>query len=745
MPRPALVPSLDRLATRSDQVSGTTGKSSQVRPRSQSAGRVCGHPVQPADKDCQTSSSSDPKVPVPAGQVPVQNQPSCRDVATSTRPHDITGTAGSTGPSPHAASAVPSTRAVVTLAGPPSTTSTYQRGVQADTTVVAVGNPLVNRGTPPTTYSSVDPVLGCLHRGLGCTPQPAPDRGNMDTCTTEPPHQQPGDVGSDSSSQTFQRVGPVQDSVTDVGQHHSGCSNQEPGRHSLPRAVQSHSAALPVGPPTPGDSGSQTHTGSLERNCRPPLKTTPGHSHRVVSVPSGGTADMEGVGPAARRHVRHPRKHQTAHVRLSTTRQPGVEDRRTLILVGRSVDVPVSTHSASSGGSTQNCTVPVRGSSGSTSMASTDVVQPTPTAVRRPPSVATGNTDPAETTELSDIPSEPQPTGASRLASIRTSLQEKGYSEAVARRIATAHRDSTQAIYDSRWRIYHDWCTERGEDPFTAPTTLIADFLNYLFTVKNLASTTLGGYRTVITATIRQVTGTDIRDDHHLSSLLTQFAIERPRSHNTSPPWNLALVLSALQHHPFEPLREAPLWALTYKTIFLTALGTAKRRGELHAFLHKIRHAEDWTRLVLVPDPVFVAKTEKPGQPDTKLQEVTVEALGAFVGPDLPRDASNCVVRAIKIYLARTQSFRGKRKRLFISYKQSKQMRSRPRPYPAGLSRLFAMPMRTLQRRLLVSTESVPMTSGACPPAGMHSRTCGCRRSCVQLNGVPTPRSHPSI
>jgi DNA-binding transcriptional regulator YdaS (Cro superfamily) len=67
--------------------------------------------------------------------------------------------------------------------------------------------------------------------------------------------------------------------------------------------------------------------------------------------------------------------------------------------------------------------------------------------------------------------------------------------------------------------------------------------------------------------------------------------------------------------------------------------------------------------------PNFIAKTEEPGRPETRLQDVTIPALGPYLGPDLDTDAKNCPVRAIKIYLARTQETRGKRQEFFIPYK----------------------------------------------------------------------------
>ena len=248
----------------------------------------------------------------------------------------------------------------------------------------------------------------------------------------------------------------------------------------------------------------------------------------------------------------------------------------------------------------------------------------------------------------------------------------------MAERIAAAHRPSTRSIYNSRWRIFSDWCNGRGLDPLHSSTPLLADFLLHLYSDKGLCPSTLEGYRTVLVRTLEEASDRKLQDSHLLSSLLAQFAVERPRDHTPTPQWDLALVLRALHFHPFEPLAQADRWALTYKTVFLTALATAKRRSKLHAFLHRVRHTENWSQVTLVPDPLFVAKTEKPGRPETRLQEVTLPSIRDYVGPDLPIDSNNCVVRAIKIYLSRTKEFRKGRKRLFISYKQGKTDEIRP-------------------------------------------------------------------
>lgn len=197
----------------------------------------------------------------------------------------------------------------------------------------------------------------------------------------------------------------------------------------------------------------------------------------------------------------------------------------------------------------------------------------------------------------------------------------------------------------------------------------MADFLTFLFEVKQLAVSSISGYRSVLSSTLREVSGTELTDNLHLSKLISSFHLERPKDRNDFPPWDLSLVLRRLLRGPFEPLRSAEPKFLSWKTAFLLALATAKRRSELRAFSKRVLHADNWSSLTLRPLPKFVAKTEVPGRPETRLQDVTIPALAPFVGPDLHLDSKNCPVRAVKIYLARTQDKRGERQELFIPYK----------------------------------------------------------------------------
>ena len=114
----------------------------------------------------------------------------------------------------------------------------------------------------------------------------------------------------------------------------------------------------------------------------------------------------------------------------------------------------------------------------------------------------------------------------------------------------------------------------------------IADFLLHLFQEKNLQPSTIDGYRSAIADKLGN-TSINVGKDDNLTRLLDSFHRDRPKGRRGVPAWNLSLVLHQLTKAPFEPLRKASLKHLTFKTVFLLALASGKRRSEIHAWLNK--------------------------------------------------------------------------------------------------------------------------------------------------------------
>ena len=111
------------------------------------------------------------------------------------------------------------------------------------------------------------------------------------------------------------------------------------------------------------------------------------------------------------------------------------------------------------------------------------------------------------------------------------------------------------------------------------PVNSVADFLLYLFQDRKLQPSTIDAYRSAIADKLGS-SAVNISKDENLTRLLDSFHRGGPKGRRGVPSWNLSLVLHQLTKAPFEPLREASLKHLTFKTVFLLALGSGKRRSD---------------------------------------------------------------------------------------------------------------------------------------------------------------------
>ena len=181
---------------------------------------------------------------------------------------------------------------------------------------------------------------------------------------------------------------------------------------------------------------------------------------------------------------------------------------------------------------------------------------------------------------------EPSESQSSCLAPRSFAIRRHGFSEEVAAQIEAPQRGSTRAVYKSKWAIFLKWCDSNKVDFRSPSVNQIADFLLYLFQERNLQPSTIDGYRTAIADMVSNES-LNISSDENLTCLLDSFHRDKPKGRRGVPSWNLSLVLHQLTKAPFEPLRKASLKHLTFRTVFLLALGSGKRRSEIHAWLSK--------------------------------------------------------------------------------------------------------------------------------------------------------------
>ena len=131
--------------------------------------------------------------------------------------------------------------------------------------------------------------------------------------------------------------------------------------------------------------------------------------------------------------------------------------------------------------------------------------------------------------------------------------------------------------------------------------------LTFLFKTEKAAVSTIKGYRAILSSVFKFCLP-EISSSPILKDLVRSFEISAPRPLHHTPPWDLDKVLEYLSGPPFEPLAGASFRNKTRKALFLLAMATAKRIGELQALSFSVSYRGD--DLVLHYDPFFLAKTE---------------------------------------------------------------------------------------------------------------------------------------
>ncbi len=178
---------------------------------------------------------------------------------------------------------------------------------------------------------------------------------------------------------------------------------------------------------------------------------------------------------------------------------------------------------------------------------------------------------------------------------------------------------------------------------------------------------TMNVYVAAIAAFCSQQGGQSIGRNAMVVSFLKGARRLHPPRPPSVPPWDLEVVSRALSQPPFEPLTSVGLKELSLKTTLLLALASAKRIGDLHAFsVDSIRFGPGDCSVTLRPRMGYVPKSLST---PFKTQTVSLSALSSESTASREADAqtSVCPVRALRIYINRSASFR-QSDQLFVCY-----------------------------------------------------------------------------
>ena len=439
-------------------------------------------------------------------------------------------------------------------------------------------------------------------------------------------------------------------------QHYSSVIHKQGRRHEVGHTLCPSVEDLDLVYQKSSHPQSLTHPRLAECGSRQAIQAGPDHPDGVVPPSRGFSNNMQEVAPAPDRPICHQVQQQTTSFCVTGTGS-GCLCLTTGSHIGQSCGEvtghPMQENHPDCSGLAQHALVLGPGSHVQSDTSKSAIsAQPTDTTIQ------SGSTQKSVT---------PQP---SCLAPRATAIKEQGFSEAVATRIEAPQRRSTRSVYEAKWALFTKWCVTNQVDFRSPSVKSVADFLMYLFQHRKLQPSTIDGYRSAIADKLGN-SSINISKDENLTRLLDSFHRDRPKGRRGIPSWNLSLVLHQLTKAPFEPLKEASLKHLTFKTVFLLALGSGKRRSEIHAWQNKnIRHQSDWSKLSLYPSPSFLSKNQLAKEGPESVAPVVIPALAPTLDRSLKSDRSLCPVRALRYYLERTSDLRQNKELVFVSFKK---------------------------------------------------------------------------
>ena len=497
----------------------------------------------------------------------------------------------------------------------------------------------------------------CQQDRLGCSLAAENSQGSVDGGRWQGPYQC---VRVESSTSSSEPVSAIHKEPTCVGshrQHYSGVLYQPPRRGSICSTVTGGTQTVALGGISAQESTCNLSARSGECGGRLSV-TTQAPVGRMEITPTGSAANLGKVrssisGPFCDRgqHSMSPVVFMDAG-RLGTGLATGVAVR----VPTSSVDM-ANTSTGEAGGP--------QIVAGSTPMDGTAVVSPVAgvdsgTTMAAPsqegPTVTDGRSDMASqsgSVEVNSLAGRPRPAGLD------------AYSPRVQETLIAARAPTTRVQYDNKWKLFTQWCGERGECPQTCSLSVILSFLQFLLEAGR-APSTLRVYAAAMSLYHDPVDGGTVGGHKSVTLFLRGAQRLRPRQAVTVAKWDLHMVLDDLCHPPYEPMASADLKWTSIKTAFLMAITSAKRVGELHALSISnscLSWSPDGNAVELRPNASFLPKVLPQSHANAPVTFVKFQnAQGEPQGK-----AELCPVRAIKIYIAATREIR-QNQQFFVCY-----------------------------------------------------------------------------
>ena len=407
----------------------------------------------------------------------------------------------------------------------------------------------------------------------------------------------------------------------------------------LPQAIGRHEVSGPV-PQCEGDSPvgrihedhvtSPVHPGVSQHESGSSQSAPPGDRIGVDTSPGGGPGSSPPVA-GDYRPVRDFSDSRAPSVLCSSMGTQSSGGGCIPPALGQSSSVCLSSHSHHKESSSQSESLSqLRSDSHRPLLASKRMVSRSAGTSIRHSNRTTQTSRSAATTAFPSVSRKSPYASSDCVATLKRFAGQAGFSETVAGQLAPCRRKSTKLNYQAHWGKFRTWCRVFHHQSSEPVIPKVAEFLTFLFKTEKAAVSTIKGYRAMLSSVFKFCLP-EISSSPILKDLVRSFEISAPRPLRHTPPWDLDKVLEYLSGPPFEPLAKASFRNQSRKALFLLAMATAKRIGELQVLSFSVSYrGKD---LVFHYGPFFLARIEAVSHPLPR--SVIVQSLTDFVG-DLP-------------------------------------------------------------------------------------------------------------
>ena len=513
-----------------------------------------------------------------------------------------------------------------------------------------------------TTGRSVN-VHGCQSTRLGSSVQQRVCSRSMVSEGLGETLQYSRDDGHYEGPTCFQWTGQGQSSDVCFRQSNYGSPHSETGRDTFLEPVFEDTVTFPVSRSPRCDSQSKMATRERLDNSRFSQSIESGVRGRMDYPGNSVSQDLVSLPRDQGRLVCNIREQETTSFRKSLPGQQSHGSGRFFLSLGRTSSLCLSSVQVDSSCPTETSAGQLLRSVSSTSLARTSMVSNSVESSNRFSEETTASSQASVSERRQSVSLQSSSFKSTRLALIKQSFLEKGFSQEVSHRATLSTRESTRSVYDSRFSKFLEWCDNCQESLGELTIQIIAEFFVFLFN-QGFTVNTIMGYRTAVSSGLGSFQGFTVGSHPDISKLIKGFTIERPVVRSVFPDWDLNVVLDTLVKHPFEPPRFDTVQARIYtswKTVFLVALASANRASELHAISRSKRDLIFKKHSVqLRAIAGFLAKTQSQ-LCDSNPYHIADHQ--DFTGRDVV-ERLLCPKRMLKFYLSFTGSFKD-RSRLF--------------------------------------------------------------------------------